>query len=81
MKHKNSPSFLKLQPEELQIIAALKNKNRLTPTELSLRAGVKRTTVNFLLKKLADGKKIKATSLSKKILALTIYTTPGETLF
>lgn len=54
MKHKNTPSFLELQPEEIKILQALANEKSLTPTIISRQTGVKRTTVNFLLNKLAE---------------------------
>lgn len=52
MKHKNTPSFLELTPEETKIIQVLGGDKSLTPTELANQTGIKRTTVNFLLNKL-----------------------------
>jgi len=63
MKHKNTPSFLELQPEEIKIIQALNGGKSLTPTALSRQAGVKRTTVNFLLNKLLERGIIKKTKI------------------
>ncbi|MFA5021133.1 MAG: helix-turn-helix domain-containing protein [Patescibacteria group bacterium] len=54
MKHKNTPSFLGLTGEETSIIQALNGEKSLTPTIISRQTGVKRTTVNFLLNKLAE---------------------------
>lgn len=64
MKHKNTPSFLELQPEEIKIIRALSGEKSLTPTALSRQTGVKRTTVNFLLNKLANRGIIKKTKIA-----------------
>lgn len=63
MKHKNSPSFLELQPEEIKILQVLTEGETLTPTEISLQTRVKRTTVNFLLNKLLERGIIKKTKV------------------
>jgi len=63
MKHKNTPSFLELQSEEIKIIQTLSGEKRLTPTVISRQTGVKRTTVNFLLNKLVERGIIKKTKV------------------
>ncbi|MFA6227731.1 MAG: winged helix-turn-helix domain-containing protein [Patescibacteria group bacterium] len=63
MKHKNTPSFLELQPGEIKIIQALGGEKRLTPTAISRKTEVKRTTVNFLLNKLLERGIIKKTKI------------------